>query len=97
MRWVVIFEDNAAMAEVRRRYEPAHFAYLRENAREILIGGGLRPAPGEPFVGGMWVMETASRQRAEELIAGDPYQVHGRRSYRLLLWGKALDDIAVTL
>lgn len=97
LRWVATFEENARMAEVRRVYEPAHLDYLRQHSGEILIAGGLRPVPGEPYVGGMWVFQTHSRERAVELIEQDPYQIHGRRSYRLLFWGKALPDIAVTL
>jgi uncharacterized protein YciI len=92
MRFVVIFEDTPAMAAVRRAHEPAHIDFLRKHAEEILIGGGLREAPGGPYAGGLWVFEVASRERAVELIEADPYFVAVRRPYRLLVWGKATPE-----
>ena len=92
MRFVVIFEDTPAMLAVRRAHEPAHIEFLRKHADEILIGGGLRDAPGGPYAGGLWVFEVASRERAVELIEADPYFVAERRPYRLLVWGKATPE-----
>jgi len=55
-----------------------------------VIAGGLRPAPGEAYCGGLWVMEVESRDDAVRLVEGDPYFQRGlRRGYRLLVWGKA--------
>lgn len=92
MRYVVIFEDTPAMAAVRRELEPAHIAFLRAHADEILIGGGLREVPGGPFAGGLWVFEVASRERAVELIEADPYFAAEPRPYNLLVWGKATPE-----
>jgi uncharacterized protein len=97
MRWIAIFTDTPDMLEIRKAREPLHLAYLRANAAEILIGGGCREGPGEPFVGGLWVLDVASRARAVELIERDPYFVAAFRSYRLLTWGKALADSQVSL
>ena len=62
-----------------------------------LIGGGCREGPGTPFVGGLWVLDVPSRERAMELIENDPYWVPAHRSVRLLTWGKGLEDVMVTL
>jgi uncharacterized protein len=97
MRWVTIFDDTAAMVAVRALHEAAHLAYLREFDAEILIAGGLRDAPGGPFVGGLWVLDVVSRDRAVELVEHDPYFVHGARRYRLQVWGKAIADKEVLL
>ena len=97
MRWVVVFEDTPPMAAVRRKLEPAHLAYLREHAKEIVLGGGLRDVPGGAYVGGLWILEAASRDRAVQLIEGDPYFKAERRPYRLCVWGKALPDLRVEL
>lgn len=91
MRWVAIFDDSPGMLEIRAQRAEQHLAYLRQHAAEILVGGGLREQPGGVFVGGLWVLQTASRERALELIERDPYFVPGLRRYRLLVWGKALD------
>ena len=97
MRWVAIFEDTPAILEVRKKHQPAHLAYLQACESEILIAGGFREAPGSVFVGGLWVLEVASRERVIELIENDPYFVNGARSYKVLVWGKAFGEKQVVL
>jgi uncharacterized protein YciI len=97
MRYVDLFEDDAPMAEVRARLEPAHLAFLEQHRAEIRMAGGLRNVPGGTYVGGLWVFEVATRERAEQLIAADPYQEPHPRRYRLLVWGKALPQHEVLM
>ena len=97
MRYVAIFDDDPAMVDVRARLEPAHLAFLEQYRAEIPMAGGLRDEHGGAYVGGLWVFEVASRERAESLIALDPYQIANPRGYRLLAWGKALPRFMVTL
>lgn len=97
MRWVAVFEDTPAMIEIRRMREADHLKYLDRHREEILVAGGLRDAPGRAFVGGLWVLEVDSQERAIELVENDPYFVRPHRSYRLLVWGKALPEREVLL
>lgn len=97
MRFAVIFEDNPGMAAVRGTTEPAHLAFLEENRAEIPMAGGLRNEHAGPYVGGLWVFDVRSRERAVELIESDPYYLACPRKYRLLAWGKALPQYQVTL
>jgi uncharacterized protein YciI len=97
MRWVVTFDDTPAMPDVRARLEPAHLDYLRSHVDEIVLAGGLRDAPGADYVGGLWILEVASRERAVALIEGDPFYAAEARPYRLLVWGKALPDLQAVL
>ena len=97
MRLIVIFEDTPPMAAIRQRLEPAHLAFLREHVDEILIAGGTRDLPGGPYVGGLWVLEVPSKERAVQLVEADPYYRAERRPYRLLVWGKALPDVPAAL
>jgi uncharacterized protein YciI len=97
MRYVAIFEDTGPMPEVRQRIEPAHLEYLEQHRDEIKMAGGLRDVPGGPYVGGLWVFEVASRERAEALIEADPYFQAHPRPYRLLFWGKALPQFDVVM
>jgi uncharacterized protein len=97
MRFVVIFDDDPAMADVRARLEPAHLAFFEAHRAEIPMAGGLRNEHGGTYVGGLWVFEVESRERAQALIALDPYQIAHPRPYRLLAWGKALPQFMVTL
>jgi uncharacterized protein YciI len=90
MRFAVIFEEGPDMVPVRQSLSDQHLAFLQAHSDEILMAGGLRQAHEGPFVGGMWVFEVASRERAIELIESDPYYMARPRAYRLLAWGQAL-------
>ncbi len=92
MRYVAIFEDLPEMVLIRKARSEQHIAYLKQHRNEILIGGGLREEFGGVFVGGMWIFEVESRERAVTLIENDPYFVPVYRAYRLLVWGKALPE-----
>lgn len=95
MRLVAYFKDGPAMMAHRGKHEHDHLAYLEKHRNEILIAGGLRPEPGGKFVGGLWVMEVESFQRAEEIIRNDPYYLPELRTYELLVWGKAFESDVV--
>ena len=97
MRWIAIFSDTPEMLAIRQQRGDFHLAYLRAHTDEILIAGGCREGPEEPFVGGLWVMDVPSRERAMQLVEADPYWVPAHRSVRLLTWGKGLEDHMVTL
>ena len=97
MRWVAIFDDDEHMQAVRATHAAAHLDYLDAHAQEIVLGGGLREAPGDAFVGGLWVLEVDSRERAVALVEDDPSYDHGARRYRLLVWGKAFPGRKVVL
>ena len=97
MRYIAMFEDTGPMPAVRQSTEPAHLDYLDAHRDEIKMAGGLREVPGRPYVGGLWVFEVRSRERAIELIEADPYYQAHPRPYRLLFWGKALPQQNVTM
>ena len=96
-RWVVIFDDTPEMLDVRQKFGAQHLDYLRANFAKILIGGGLRTAPGEPFVGGLWVVEADGLDEVVKLVENDPYCHPEFRTFKVLAWGKALEDRATTL
>lgn len=97
MRFVVIFEEGAEMVPVREAHEPAHLAFLERHQDEIKMAGGLRNEHGGAYVGGLWVFDVSSRERAIELIELDPYFQANPRRYRLLAWGKALPHVPVVM
>jgi len=89
-RWVAIFEDDPSADWVRRQHSEDHFDYLALHRDTIRLAGGLRPAPGEWFSGGLWIMDVDSREDAVRLVEDDPYFRLGlRKSYRLMAWGRA--------
>ena len=97
MRWIAFFTDTPDLMEIRKERQDLHLEYLKTNASEILIAGGCREAPGEAFVGGLWILEVKTQERAIVLIENDPYFVPSCRTYQLLLWGKAFAEKSVVL
>ena len=92
MRWVVLFDDSPEMMEHRKENKQRHVDYVRQNKSEIVIGGGFKEDQEGIFVGGMWILNVDSRDRAIDLIESDPYFNPAHRKYKLLLWGKVLED-----
>jgi len=97
VRWVAIFDDEPQMLEVRLTHEAEHLKYLEEHQDEVVLAGGLREVAAGQHVGGLWVLEVSSRERAVELVEQDPYFVLGARSYELRVWGKAFPERKVLL
>lgn len=97
-RWVVIFQDSSQMLEVRanKSLRDRHVAYAK-NHPELLIGGGLKPAPDEDFCGAMWIVELETRSEVEALVLADPFYIAEHRTFEIFTWGKILEDIQVTL
>jgi uncharacterized protein YciI len=91
-RWAAICEDNGpeVAAPIRERYLADHLAYLEAHRDRIVLAGALRTDEAAMPSGGLWVIETPTREEAAAIIEADPFYVHGlRKSYKLLLWGKA--------
>ena len=98
MRLIAIFEDHAEREWIRKDHSAAHFEYLGAHRNRIRLAGGLRESPDAWYCGGLWIMEVESRDEAVRLVEADPYFKLGlRKSYRLLVWGKAPCYEAVTL
>jgi uncharacterized protein len=98
VRWIAFFEDEPQREWIRKEHSGAHFDYLRANCQKIMLAGGLRPAPGDWYCGGLWVLEVDSREEAVKLLEADPYFKLGlRKTYRLFVWGKAPCYGAVSL
>jgi uncharacterized protein YciI len=88
-RWVAIFDDAPGKMQVRADHRDAHFAYLEANMDRIKLGGAIRVENDDNPVGGLWILETETREEAVKLCEEDPFHRHGLRSgYRLLSWGR---------
>jgi uncharacterized protein YciI len=91
-RWAVILEDNGpeVAAPIREAYLQDHLAYLEAHRDRIVLAGPLRTEPDAMPGGGLWVIETPTREEAARIVETDPFFRHGlRKGYKLLLWGKA--------
>lgn len=90
-RWIVLFEDTPAMLAHRKTHGKDHIAYLKDIDTKILVGGGLRPIPDAPFVGGLWVVGTDTHEEVVLLMTDDPYFNPVHRSFRIFSLSKAID------
>ncbi|MEM9733246.1 MAG: YciI family protein [Pseudomonadota bacterium] len=97
-RWAVIFKDTEDMLAIRARKDlrDAHVAYAQAHP-ELLIGGGLKPTPGDDFCGALWVVEAEDKDDVVSLIENDPFYVSEYRKYEIYTWGKLLEDQVATL
>lgn len=93
--FAVRFHDHAHQVSVRQAQMQAHLAWLDGHKEHILVAGSLRPDPGLPPVGGLWVVRADSRAEVQTLVETDPFWRHGlRASCEILHWSKAFPDRA---
>ena len=97
MRSIVLFEDEPEMMAHRAQYKQQHVDYVRLHQDEILVGGGLKQTEDSDFIGGLWITDVADKQRLINLVENDPYFHPQYRRYRVLKWGKVLEDREVTI
>ena len=93
MLFVIRFTDKIDTCDIRVRYLDEHLAWLDQNKEKVLIGGSLRAAPGEPPVGGLWIVEAMDKKEIEALVQGDPFWTAGlRQNIEILHWSKAFPN-----
>jgi uncharacterized protein len=92
MRFVVIFEDEPARADVRPKLMPDHLAFLKANADKVMAAGPLLDAGGAG-AGGLWMVEAADADAVMSLVHADPFWPAGlRKSVRVLQWKRVFDE-----
>jgi uncharacterized protein YciI len=92
MRYVVLFEDDPAKADIRPKLMPDHQAFLKRNAGAILGAGPLAEAGGAP-AGGLWNVEAGGFEAVMRLVHEDPFWPTGlRKSVRVLQWKRVFAD-----
>jgi uncharacterized protein len=93
MLYAVLFTDNAAHAEARRRLMPAHLDFLERNRDRIRAAGPLGDtADGNP-AGGLWLVEAEDAEAVAKLCREDPFWPTGlRQSIRILQWTQVFAD-----
>jgi uncharacterized protein len=93
MLYAVLLEDNEALgADIRRQHLPARLSFLEKNASRIKATGPLRASSGDP-VGGLWLVEADSPDVVDALVKEDPFWSTGlRHSVRILSWSQVFAD-----
>jgi uncharacterized protein len=93
MMFAVLFEDDPARAEMRRRHMDQHRSFLASNAAAIHAAGPVVDArSGEP-AGGLWLVEAKNLDAVLALYEQDPLWPTGlRKSVRVLEWRRVFAD-----
>jgi len=93
MLYAVLFTDDAAHADARRRLMPAHLDFLERHRDRIRAAGPLREATDGTPAGGLWLVEAESADAVTDLYRSDPLWPTGlRKAVRVLQWSQVFAD-----
>ena len=85
--YAVLFEDNEAVADQRRKYMPDHLDFLERNQPAIQAAGPLMDVSSDAGAGGLWLVSARSADDVQTLVEEDPFWPTGlRKSVRILQW-----------
>jgi uncharacterized protein YciI len=85
--------DDPARAHLRRELREEHLRYWDAHASELLAAGAKLEDDGTDAGGGIFIVDTDDRARAERLIADDPFRRHGlHREVLVTRWRRAYFD-----
>lgn len=92
MLYAVLFTDDDAHADARRRLMPAHLEFLEKHSDRVRAAGPLRATDGTP-AGGLWLVEADTPAAVAALYQDDPLWPTGlRKSVRVLAWSQVFAD-----
>lgn len=75
--YAIICFDRPDSAKLRDAHRAAHVEFLNANAARILFGGPLKGTADGPSTGALIIVDCATREEAEALIAADPFEQGG--------------------
>lgn len=88
--WIVLFEDQPELLDIRAKYFDAHVKYLTSQPHIFVDGTSLADEEGNAPCGGMWIVKSNNREDIVDLIEGDPMYQSGARRYKIFATGKVL-------
>ena len=93
MLFVVLFTDRTDQAALRAKYWQAHIDWVAAHQAQVRVAGSLREQLGQVPKGGLWIVESESKESVHQLMQTDPFWNCGlRQSVEVLHWSKALDQ-----
>ena len=75
--YAIICFDRPDSARLRDAHRAAHVEFLNANAARIVFRGPLKSAADGASTGALIVVDCATREEAEALIAADPFKKGG--------------------
>jgi uncharacterized protein len=98
MLFIAKFTDKPNSSELRDKLLSAHFKWLDENKKKVLVPGSLRPDVDGPSLGGLWIIEADSKAEVDEIFKTDPFYANGLRAkVEVYFWKKAFEDRKVPI
>jgi len=73
MPFLILTFATAGHAHVRDAHRADHYAHRRAHQAQLVASGGLRDDADEHFIGGAIMLDTDSREAAEEFANTDPF------------------------
>ena len=93
MAFLIYALDHEGKDERRESLREAHRAHLRSQGGKLLASGALLADDGRTVIGGLSLLDAASREEAEQFAADDPYARAGiRKTTQVLVWRKRWFD-----
>jgi uncharacterized protein YciI len=71
--YAIVCFDRPDSAALRDAHRAAHQDFLKKNSARLVFGGPLKSNPDGPSTGALIVVNCATREEAEALIAADPF------------------------
>jgi uncharacterized protein YciI len=71
--YAIVCFDRPDSAALRDAHRAAHQDFLKKNSARLVFGGPLKSTPEGPSTGALIVVNCATREEAEALIAADPF------------------------
>jgi len=92
MLYAILFTDDDAHDDARRRLMPAHLDFLENHHDQIRAAGPLRESDGTP-AGGLWLVDADTPEAVVALYQEDPFWPTGlRKTIRVLAWSQVFAD-----
>ncbi len=78
---------------MRATHLQAHIAWVAAHQAQVRVAGSFREQLGQVPQGGLWIVESESKESVHQLMQTDPFWTCGlRQSVEVLHWSKALDQ-----
>jgi hypothetical protein len=93
MSFAIITTDKPGREQVRAECQTAHKKYLDDNKHRLLAAGAMLRDDAVTAHGGLLLVDTDSREEAEEFVRNDPFSKAGLfESLVITRWRKAFFD-----
>jgi hypothetical protein len=77
MLYIIYQEDGPGSAVLREQHKDAHFAYLKEHANNLVLGGAMLADDGVERIGSVLILNLPSREDVERFSANEPLRKAG--------------------